>query len=289
MSPSPRRQALITSDTGPCAIVPLWLIRAADLSNRALRLYSLIAAEYADYVTGNAWPSRRTLAKALGTSPKSIDRALDELKQRGALTVEPRYDQQGQTSNMYRVLRVDPSPSSVVTRGVVTDDQRPSSGVQGSPSSPLTNRTRPTYPDPYERERLLSFWISTRAQRGLERFVDATAQRWLRKGIEDAIASGYDRRDLAAAIEKRASEPFADPRQLLEWVAAQAEEREGREDEVRKARERAQADRDRAANAEAERAALRAKYPGKSMREILVLEGVRPGLTRVGAGLARTA
>lgn len=102
----------VVSDTGAFAIVPEWVLDA-EVSDRAVRLYGLLA-RYADQ-RGLAWPRRAVLAERLRTSVKSVDRAMAELETLRAVEVEARFDDGGQRSNYYRVRRVCPYPSSVVT------------------------------------------------------------------------------------------------------------------------------------------------------------------------------
>lgn len=85
------------------AIVPEWILDS-DISAQAVRLYAVLR-RYAD-ATGACFPSRKTLATRLKVeSPKTVDRAIKELVDIGALVVEARRDETGdQTSNLYLVL-----------------------------------------------------------------------------------------------------------------------------------------------------------------------------------------
>lgn len=103
----------ITTDTGPFAIVPEWLLDA-DVSGNAIKLYAILA-RHADRDL-QAKPSRRRLAERMGCSLRTIDRLVDELAAAGALSVTARFDEAGdRTSNLYRVHRVR------MTRGGDTD------------------------------------------------------------------------------------------------------------------------------------------------------------------------
>ena len=89
----------VTSDVGPWAIVPEWVLDAPD-SDRAVRLYGMLG-RYADR-NGASYPSRRTLAERLRCSVDSLDRAVRELVTVGALEIAPRNNERGdQTSNLY--------------------------------------------------------------------------------------------------------------------------------------------------------------------------------------------
>jgi len=95
----------VRTDTGPFVIIPEWVLDSG-ISDRAIRLYCTLG-RYADDVTGEAYPSRRTLGKRLGCSTDSIDRAKNELVEVGALSVVHRKDEAGDpTSNLYTVHRV---------------------------------------------------------------------------------------------------------------------------------------------------------------------------------------
>lgn len=90
----------VTTDVGQFAVVPMWVV---DLvSNRALHLYAVLGAVWADR-DGMCWPSRQTIADRMGVSRAVVDRAKQELIAVGALTVESRYDDEGQASNLYRL------------------------------------------------------------------------------------------------------------------------------------------------------------------------------------------
>jgi hypothetical protein len=101
------RQRGVTSDTGPFALIPEWLLDSG-VSDRAVRLYAVLA-RYADNDTGIAFPSKRLLATRLGCSDDSVTRAQKELEAADALRVEARFADEGdRTSNNYVVLRVGP-------------------------------------------------------------------------------------------------------------------------------------------------------------------------------------
>lgn len=101
----------ITSDSGPFAIIPEWVLKSS-MTHGAVRLYGLLA-RYADWETGEAWPSRRTLADALSVSTDTIDRWIRELEQEGALRVCRRVDEQAENqqinlTNLYTIVRNKP-------------------------------------------------------------------------------------------------------------------------------------------------------------------------------------
>jgi hypothetical protein len=103
----------VTSDTGPFAIVPEWVIDA-DISNGALRLYAVIG-RYTNS-SNSAWPSRGTLARRLRTSKDSVDRWTKELVGVNALSVQRRWSEErgSNQSNMYVLRHVRPDMAATM-------------------------------------------------------------------------------------------------------------------------------------------------------------------------------
>jgi hypothetical protein len=79
---------------------PEWLLDA-EISDRAKVLFAIL-----DRYGDTAFPKRTTLAKRLRCSASSVDRAIEELKEIGALTVEARFNGKGRTSNLYTLHAV---------------------------------------------------------------------------------------------------------------------------------------------------------------------------------------
>lgn len=91
------------SDLGPFGLVTLRLV-LAPVSDRAVRVFALLAASYADR-DGKAFPSRGRIAQDLAVSTDTVDRAIAELTAAGFLGVSKRHTDKGdQTSNLY-ILR----------------------------------------------------------------------------------------------------------------------------------------------------------------------------------------
>lgn len=86
------------------SIVPEWLLDSA-VSHKAIRVYAIIA-RYADNQTMTAWPARATIAGRAKCTLKSVDRAITELVEVGALSKELRRDDTGQRSSVYTLRRV---------------------------------------------------------------------------------------------------------------------------------------------------------------------------------------
>jgi hypothetical protein len=103
--------------------IPEWLLDA-PVSDRAKVLYALLTRYEPD-----VHPKRRTLADRLDCHPNSIDNALDELEEIGAIKREPRFTDRGdQTSNRIQFLG-DPPLTTGCEGGM--GPQR------GSPSQPV--------------------------------------------------------------------------------------------------------------------------------------------------------
>jgi len=88
-------------------IIPQWVLMS-PISDGALRLYAVLM-KHADNMTGEAFPSRGTLAREIGKkSVRSIDGYIKELEQLGALRVERRKKSNLENwSNLYTVITVN--------------------------------------------------------------------------------------------------------------------------------------------------------------------------------------
>jgi hypothetical protein len=124
----------LTSDV-KFSIIPDWVLDA-KISDRAVRIYGILA-RYADNETLVAFPKRETIASRAGCHVKSVDRAMQELVQIGAITKEHRKTGNGYQSNLYTLKRVGTQRSP--SRG---DTGVPSEGTQESLIT-RTNGTRP--------------------------------------------------------------------------------------------------------------------------------------------------
>jgi len=94
------------------AIVPEWILDA-PVSDRAVRLYGLLA-RYADR-NGAAFPARSTLAQRLRCTVRSVDRALTELVDAGAVQRSWRFVNGRQTSSRYLLRPV--TGATALSRG----------------------------------------------------------------------------------------------------------------------------------------------------------------------------
>jgi len=94
------------------ALVPEWVLEDPKISDRAVRLYCRLS-RFADYETGQAYPSRKLLAHLCRCSLPTIDRGMKELEAAGAVTSTPRFtdpdNPKVRTSNLYLLHRMAPS------------------------------------------------------------------------------------------------------------------------------------------------------------------------------------
>jgi len=136
-------------------VVPQWILFAdrdretSGLSDKAVRLYAVLQS-WASNESHQATPSRTTLAKALGCHPKTIDRAIEDLVEFGALTKTRRRDDAGDwTSNEY-LLRTRPEETlwTSVSRGRDTHVPTVGTPVSLRVGTPVSNELDPIELDP---------------------------------------------------------------------------------------------------------------------------------------------
>ena len=122
------------------ATIPEWILYA-DIGAQAVRLFCTLDR----YVGANAsaWPSRATLARKLGCSRETIDRALDQLERIGAVVVRRRQRDNGEwTSSEYStwprcaILRPHLGAKMPLPRG--TNDDTRSNPIEGTTSKQLS-------------------------------------------------------------------------------------------------------------------------------------------------------
>jgi hypothetical protein len=105
------------------AILPQWVL-FANISPQAIRLYAVLRT-YADNKTNESYPSRASLANDMKVaSTRTVDAAIKELVEIGALKVQNRASANGnQTSNLYTLISTPPSKVGAqnIARGGVAD------------------------------------------------------------------------------------------------------------------------------------------------------------------------
>jgi hypothetical protein len=95
------------------SIVPEWLIDSG-CTDKALRLY-VVLARYADNDDLTAYPGRGTLAKRMGCHRSSVDRAVEELIELGAVSKQHRVKDGKYQSSLYTIRRIAPSRTHATT------------------------------------------------------------------------------------------------------------------------------------------------------------------------------
>jgi hypothetical protein len=121
------------------SMVPEWLIDSG-CTDKALRLY-VVLARYADNDDLTAYPGRGTLAKRMGCHRSSVDRAVEELIDLGAITKQVRFVDGKYTSSLYTIRRIAPSRTHATT---------PVAPVQRPPSHPCDIELEPKNIEPKE-------------------------------------------------------------------------------------------------------------------------------------------
>src|SRR3954451_13831216 len=92
------------------AIVPEWLLDA-DISDTAIRLYAVLLRY--GHTSGARMPGRATLARRLHKkSTDSVDRAMRELVEIGAVHVQHRYSGGQRLTNLYQLKAVRGRPEN---------------------------------------------------------------------------------------------------------------------------------------------------------------------------------
>jgi len=118
------------------SMIPHWLL-ATNVSNTGLRLYAVLA-KFADAETGQAFPGRTRLSKELDCSLKTVDRAVAELIELGAIRKVQRVKDGYYQSSLYTVVRIDPASRVTPPRDI--DDATPRH-ERRDPVSSVTHRT----------------------------------------------------------------------------------------------------------------------------------------------------
>jgi len=141
------------------AIIPEWVLYS-EMTSNAVRLYGALR-RHADQ-TNQCFPSRRRLATLIGVSESTLDRAMKELVDFGAVEVTRRVTESGDfTSNQYLVRSV---------RGVASPVKPP--GVMGEPTGGVTSDelTKAIVNESQELELMLTETVSEPVESDFDRF-----------------------------------------------------------------------------------------------------------------------
>lgn len=115
----------------PFVVLPWAVLEHRSLTATDVLVYATIA-RFADNQTGEAWPSRQTIAGLARCSVDTIDRSIGVLEKAGFLTKQRRKGEKGEpASNLYTVHEIADQPQDVVggsrthaARGSRTDAAR---------------------------------------------------------------------------------------------------------------------------------------------------------------------
>ena len=101
----------LASQAGPFALIPAWVLDSG-ISSKAVHLYAVLA-RHADADTHTAFPSRARLAQRMHCSLPTVDAAVKELVEAGALAVERRKNGKENLSNLWTIVLVRPGQESL--------------------------------------------------------------------------------------------------------------------------------------------------------------------------------
>lgn len=234
------------------AIVPEWVLYA-NISAHAVRLYAVLN-RYAQG-KGECYPSRKRLAGHLAVSKDTIDRALDDLVELGAIEVTKRQTERGEwRSNLYLVRTTPP-------KGVAAPMPPPSRTRAHTVAAPV-----PTEREPIEREKLKGTRsrsaspAATEAERIAKAWWDrqevkpAGARAWhsLKNSITAVVERGWKATDILDALDRIAAVPSVAQldRELRKPRVESWAERKAREEREAKERAKARAEEERRATEE---------------------------------------
>ena len=174
------------------SIVPEWVLDSG-ISDRAVRVYALIA-RYADNDTLQAFPSRETLAKRAGCHVKSVDRAISELQNVGALIKSHRRSGDAYQSNLYTVRRIPGHLRTPQSPGGDTTVPRVGTGESlgrdtGVPLT-ITTELEPQNIEPVNdiSEQFNKFWAMYPRKKGKGQAIKAFEKALLKTDLETILA-----------------------------------------------------------------------------------------------------
>jgi helix-turn-helix protein len=111
---------------------PAWLLDSGVSANAKV-LYAMLGL-YADRETGRAWPSRTTLARRMSCGVKTVDRALAELVELGAVDVTRRKTSGRNETNVYILRQTEPVQGGSVTSDATSVRDDATSGATADAS-----------------------------------------------------------------------------------------------------------------------------------------------------------
>jgi Mg-chelatase subunit ChlI len=199
------QQTLIETDLR-FSLVPEWVLDA-DISARAIQCYAVLA-RYADSNSGEAFPSRATVAARMRCGVKAVDRAVAELVAISAIEKRVRIVENKYSTSIYVVKRSRVRVGSKMTPPSVTSDT--------TLGSKMTHRTRTNEVE------LLN------KQRDFEKFWDAYPKKDDKRRAEQAFFNAVKRTDvdtLMAGVAQYRDDPARKPeftKNPATWLNADA-------------------------------------------------------------------
>lgn len=180
------------------SMIPEWVLDA-DVSAKAVRLYCVLQ-RYANS-HGVCFPSRTTLAERCKCSIRTIDQAIDELQQIGALLVAKSRSERGDwANNSYTVVTVD--PHGVVQKTTLPSAENDTTGgaendtTGSAENDPLTkaidNQSHTNHMA--TAKAIAQGWWEAQEQKPLQSFIA------LVKVIERAVKAGYETERIEGAL-----------------------------------------------------------------------------------------
>ena len=137
------------------AVIPEWVL-ALPVSSNAIRVYCCLR-RFADNSTGECFPSRRLLAMRARVSVSTLDRAIKELSDAGAITIKHRKTDAGDyTSNLYVVHSF---PNGVASKSIPPRIKGDETGLITGGEQTKTNRTK-TNNKPARTNQHIEQWLS---------------------------------------------------------------------------------------------------------------------------------
>jgi DNA-binding transcriptional MocR family regulator len=176
------------------AIIPEWVLNL-PVSANAIRTYCCLR-RYADNQTGECFPSRKTVAMRARLSVSTLDRAIKELVEYGAIEITPRKNAAGDwSSNLYTVRSVPKGrhlSSPAKTPPVAGGDTRAFTGGEGTRA--IRTKSNNTVPQTYEEKEYLKGvdfgFIMRRQQHDREQMLSALVGR--SQQFSEGAKAGYD-------------------------------------------------------------------------------------------------
>lgn len=95
------------------------ILKALDLDlTTSEKMILILLSDNANDETGECWPSQKYLANRAGMSRQNVNLIINKLREKGHISFEHRKGENGQRSNMYRILTL----SNEMTPPVKSDD-----------------------------------------------------------------------------------------------------------------------------------------------------------------------